>query len=101
MDNQIVKVVAGESHTLALAGNGKVFAWGKGLFGRLGNGSPIDQPVPAAIELPSSQSAHRPQTDGNEPPHHTVVSIAAGAYHSLALTDDGMVWSWGYNNSGS
>lgn len=26
-----------------------------------------------------------------------VTQVAAGAYHNLALTADGSVWSWGYN----
>ena len=29
-----------------------------------------------------------------------VISAAAGGYHSLALTADGEVWSWGLNNHG-
>jgi hypothetical protein len=29
-----------------------------------------------------------------------VTAIAGGAYHSLALKNDGTVWAWGYNGSG-
>jgi hypothetical protein len=29
-----------------------------------------------------------------------VVSVAGGRYHSLALTNDGEVWAWGWNNQG-
>ncbi|MCO5582241.1 hypothetical protein L7F22_036133 [Adiantum nelumboides] len=116
MDIPIVKVVAGESHTLALAADGKVFAWGKGLFGRLGDGSTTDQSIPAEIKFPFTQSGFTPHTD--KAPRSSIISVAAGAYHSLALTgsaapivqtlrlgltahfDDGAVWSWGYNNYG-
>jgi alpha-tubulin suppressor-like RCC1 family protein len=31
----------------------------------------------------------------------SVVSVAAGAYHSLALKSDGTVWAWGYNPYGN
>ncbi|KAI5084470.1 hypothetical protein GOP47_0000639 [Adiantum capillus-veneris] len=71
-----VKVVAGESHTLALTADGKVFAWGKGFFGRLGNGSTKDQSVPVEVEFPFA----------DESPCRSILSVAAGAYHSLALT---------------
>ncbi len=27
-------------------------------------------------------------------------AVAGGTGHSLALTDDGVVWAWGYNNYG-
>lgn len=30
----------------------------------------------------------------------TFVAVAAGENHSLALTDDGKVWAWGYNDFG-
>jgi alpha-tubulin suppressor-like RCC1 family protein len=29
-----------------------------------------------------------------------VISITAGAAHSLALTSDGTIWAWGYNDDG-
>ena len=27
---------------------------------------------------------------------HKVIDIAMGEYHTVALTDDGNVWTWGY-----
>ncbi|KAH7296673.1 hypothetical protein KP509_26G033600 [Ceratopteris richardii] len=100
MDREIVKVTAGESHTLVLTGDGKVFAWGKGLFGRLGNGSTSDQLIPAKVELDLHMRTSSAETYDHEPVPVKIVSIAAGSYHSLALTDNGAVWSWGYNNYG-
>ena len=29
-----------------------------------------------------------------------VIAVSLGGYHSLALTADGAVWSWGYGGSG-
>lgn len=33
-------------------------------------------------------------------PHKNIVSVAVGEAHSLALTDDGVVYSWGSGCSG-
>lgn len=49
-------------------GDGSVYSWGRGTFGRLGNASEIDQRFPVKINL-----------------NLKIVSISAGAYHTLAL----------------
>ncbi|XP_073006973.1 ultraviolet-B receptor UVR8 isoform X2 [Typha latifolia] len=90
MSAKIVSVAAGEAHTLALTGDGRVFSWGRGTFGRLGTEKEEDELLPVPIAL-----GERKNGQGGRPPKF--VGIAAGAYHSLALDDDGSVWSWGYN----
>ena len=47
--------------------------------------------VPVAVNTASGVSALYGKT---------VVAIAAGAYHSLALCSDGTVAAWGYNGYG-
>ncbi|XP_062206732.1 ultraviolet-B receptor UVR8-like isoform X1 [Phragmites australis] len=89
MPPKVVAVAAGEAHTLALTGDGEVYSWGRGMFGRLGTGREDDVLVPAAV-APAVAVA-----GGNARPRF--VAAAAGAYHSLALDDDGSLWSWGYN----
>ncbi|XP_045808668.1 E3 ISG15--protein ligase HERC5-like [Trifolium pratense] len=81
---KVTAVAAGEAHTLLLTGDGRVYSWGRGTLGRLGLGSEQDQPFPAEVKFGSQDSVR-------------IVGIAAGAYHSLALADDGSVWCWGYN----
>ncbi|WMV42535.1 hypothetical protein MTR67_035920 [Solanum verrucosum] len=84
--NKIIALAAGEAHTLALTANGDVYSWGRGTFGRLGTASETDHLFPARINFDS---------DGDK--RVKIVAIAAGAYHSLAVSDDGSVWGWGYN----
>ncbi|CAI0409021.1 unnamed protein product [Linum tenue] len=89
LSRRVVSIAAGEAHTLALTGDGRVYSWGRGMFGRLGTGSEQDEPFPVPVKFEPS---------GDQPPIK-LVGIAAGAYHSLALADDGSVWCWGYNVS--
>ena len=80
------QVVRGTSHTLALTADGKVYSWGYNAYGGLGNNSTANSPVPVAV---TGALAGK-----------TVTAIAAGSYHSLALTSDGTVYSWGQNTYG-
>ncbi|XP_022730891.1 ultraviolet-B receptor UVR8 isoform X2 [Durio zibethinus] len=83
LSRKVVAVAAGEAHTLALSGDGYVYSWGRGMFGRLGNGSESDELFPVRVKFQNSELKF--------------IDVAAGSYHSLALADDGSVWSWGYN----
>lgn len=74
---RIQAVAAGGYHSLALAADGTVWAWGQNLRGQLGMQGASDAP-PAPI-----------------PGLGKVRAIAAGYQHSLALTEDGGVWAWG------
>ena len=76
-----MSVSAGASHSLALAANGTVWSWGSGYDGILGHGDEHFQQVPKKVEALAGQR---------------VVAVAPGYYHSLALTVDGSLWSWGY-----
>jgi len=80
-------IAAGSSHSLALTDNGTVLAWGNNRDGQLGDGNIRTKDTPVQV------------VDGNGTLRN-VTTIAAGEYHSLALKDDGTVWSWGANGSG-
>lgn len=74
---KIVAISAGEAHTLALTGDGKVYSWGRGTFGRLGTGSEEDRHMPVQVRFFGS--------DHESEEKLKIVGVAAGAYHSLAL----------------
>ncbi|MFY0565387.1 RCC1 repeat-containing protein [Archangium lansingense] len=81
---QMKSVVAGPQHTLALREDGTVWGWGENQRGQLGRPSSFDpDPVPAQV----------PGLTG-------VVALATSTTHSLALREDGTVWSWGDNQRG-
>jgi len=89
LDGKVVVAVAGGgSHSLALTSDGQVFAWGADSYGQLGNNSTTDKSVPVAVTTVGALAGK------------SVVAIAGGGSHSLALTSDGQVFTWGFNNSG-
>ncbi|KAF0697007.1 Aste57867_12281 [Aphanomyces stellatus] len=80
------QVACGREYTLALTRDHRVFAWGANDYGQLGvagamryQRSPV--PVLALSEL-------------------NVVQVAAGDYHSAALTASGDVYTWGSGKDG-
>lgn len=80
-------VAAGRFHTLALRGDGTVWAFGDNQYGQLGiatnSGTTLPNPTPTQI-----------------PGLSAIVAIAGGHSHSLAVRADGTVWSWGWNGAG-
>ncbi|HEY8598297.1 MAG TPA: S-layer homology domain-containing protein [Thermomicrobiales bacterium] len=81
----IVAVTGGEGHTLALAADGTVYAWGQNAQGQLGLGT-------------SDTASHT--TPAQVPGLSDIVAVSAGYRYSLALKNDGTVWAWGQNIDG-
>jgi len=80
----MMSIASSWNHSLAIKNDGTVWTWGWGLFGELGNGTnALFGPLPVQV---SSQTG--------------ITAIAAGYFHSLAVKNDGTVWSWGRNSSG-
>ena len=77
------QVSAGGAHTLALAMDGTVWAWGSNQYGQLGDSTTTDRATPVKVKNLTG-----------------IVSIAAGNEHSIALKSDGTVWAWGRNTFG-
>ena len=82
---RVVAVSAGSQHSLAIPADGAVWSWGWGVCGLLGHGNEQNQLLPKKVEA----------FDGQR-----VVAVSAGGLHSLALTADDAVWSWGLGHSG-
>ena len=87
-DKTAVAVAGGYLHSLALCADGTLAAWGYNVFGQLGNGSAVPSSVPVAVDRTGALAGK------------TVVAIAAGPFHNLALCSDGTVVAWGNNTYG-
>ncbi|XP_031114509.1 ultraviolet-B receptor UVR8-like [Ipomoea triloba] len=78
-------IAVGAFHNLALLDDGALMAWGNNEYGQLGTGDtqPRSQPIPVQGLLGLS-----------------LVDVAAGGWHSAALTEEGEVYGWGRGEHG-
>ena len=83
----IVQIAAGTYHILALRSDGTVWAWGNNTYGELGTTQSTGNP--AEVVGPNGTGALT-----------GVVDISGGQRFSVALRNDGSVWSWGDNIQG-
>ena len=90
-NNPIISVSSGWDHCLALAADGTVFSFGSNSSGQLGNNGSTDQWLPTQV-LKGDYAGKKFLGDT---PNNPIVSIDAGAWHSLALAADGTVYSFG------
>lgn len=82
---KVTSAFGGLLHSLALTTDGRVLAWGDNKAGQLGDGSFNDSKLPVWVRIPKADR---------------IVALAAGRYHSLALTQAGKVLAWGFNGQG-
>ncbi|KDR22087.1 probable E3 ubiquitin-protein ligase HERC4 [Zootermopsis nevadensis] len=83
---KVTQVACGNEHCLLLTETGQVFTWGRGSRGQLGHG-----------DLESEQETAR-QVDSLA--GLRVTQVAAGGWHSAAVTEWGDLYTWGWNHSG-
>jgi X-linked retinitis pigmentosa GTPase regulator len=79
------QVSCGREHMLILTDDGEVLTCGSCDFGLLGTGSAVDVKVPIPIEALAQED---------------VTEVAAGRDHSLVLTNEGKIFSWGRSTAG-
>jgi hypothetical protein len=84
----VVAIAAGDSHSLALTSDGKAYAWGLGSQGQLGTGFTSGSYAPVAVQTSGALAGK------------SLVAIAAGGSHSLAIGSDGPGYAWGGNDFG-
>ena len=99
LDMNVLDIDCGLEHTIAVVKPGKLMAWGHGGGGRLGtagtdgafsgvlgtsSGIPVREITPAPVAL-----------TGDTKRTTLFKAVACGDYHSLGLTTEGKVFSWG------
>lgn len=85
LESGITAISAGYDHTCAVTSAGGVKCWGKGLYGRLGDGKGSRwSGIPVDVSGLSEG----------------VAAVAAGDEHTCALMTEGRMKCWGYNDLG-
>jgi len=84
-ESQIVQIYKGKYHLIKLTQDGKVYGCGESYFGVVGLGG--------------SQAAKKPIIIPNLS-NKKIVQIGCGMYHSLALSREGDLYSWGMGFEG-
>jgi hypothetical protein len=79
-DEIISNVICGASHSLALTSKGQIYTWGKNTQGQCGHGNIEDVLKPTLVKKISEKR---------------FIQVVAGWEHSLALGNDGKMYSWG------
>lgn len=64
------------------------YRWGSHRDGKLGLGFSIDKDVKSPVEIPALRS-------------HRIKVAAAGCDHSIVLTEDNQLYSWGFGQHGA
>lgn len=84
----VAKIAAGFSHALALDTAGRIYSWGYNYSGALGDGTTEQRWEPVNVSASGALAGK------------TIVAIAGGSSHSLAVDSAGKVYAWGRNRSG-
>jgi len=78
-------VAGGWRHSLATDSNGNLFSWGWNKFGQLGLGHNNDTCSPCEVKLPSNRKVRK---------------LASGWRHTMVVTENGELYSWGRGVNG-
>lgn len=122
---RIVQLACGNAHCIAVSSAGELWSWGRGDAGQLGWGKLVAVGVPRRVRVRQLRAAAASTGVPPADPHAGIsagasvrsastaasaasagarvvqrvpvlfVQVAAGASHSLAISTDGALWTWG------
>jgi len=86
-NKRVRDIACGSSHSAAITSSGELYTWGCGEYGRLGHGDNVTQLRPKQVKALLG---------------HRIIQVACGSRdaQTLALSDEGMVFSWGDGDFG-
>ena len=85
---RVTCVSAGELHSACVSSDGDCYTWGDGFCGQLGHADKRPSMVPKVVESGGLED-------------EIVLTVSCGSRHTLVVTEDGEVWSWGLGHYGA
>ncbi|XP_068156003.1 LOW QUALITY PROTEIN: RCC1 domain-containing protein 1 [Drosophila tropicalis] len=82
---RVQQLICGHEHALLLNGNGDIYSWGNGLRGQLGQSVLGVEETPLLLDALAGIK---------------ITFIAAGGWHSAAISAFGDLYAWGHNSHG-
>ncbi|MES2762797.1 MAG: LamG-like jellyroll fold domain-containing protein, partial [Bacteroidota bacterium] len=76
-------LASGSLHSLAIKGDGTLWAWGFNSYGELGDNTTTNKSTPVQIGSATNWK-----------------TVSIGQYHSMGIKTDGTLWAWGSNSNG-
>eukprot|EP01041_Mallomonas_annulata_P006997 gene6997-14229_t len=89
--SRVMQLACGRAHMLAVTESGRVYAWGDNRCAQLGF-----SPLSTGLLRPTALQLHSPTPVlVSAVASRRVTAVACGAHHSMALTEEGQVYTWG------
>ncbi|XP_035730999.1 RCC1 and BTB domain-containing protein 1-like isoform X1 [Vespa mandarinia] len=82
---KVVSITCGQTYSMAVTNNGEIYGWGHNGVGQLGNGTYTNQLNPCKVTGLIGI---------------VIEKVACGYAHTLALSDEGVLYVWGSNSYG-
>lgn len=92
-DNPVIDICCGGQHSGVICENNDVFFWGDSSSGQCGSGDIKLVNQPSRVKFETHFAAQQEKYNKKKEP--VIIQIACGDSHSLALSIQGEVWSWG------
>ena len=83
-NESIIKISAGNNHSMAITELGELYTWGEGIYGQLGHGINNNEQYPKKVEYFRNK--------------FKIIDCKGGAAHTVALTEEGYLFGWGQND---
>jgi alpha-tubulin suppressor-like RCC1 family protein len=95
----VTQIACGETHSIVLAKDSKVYGWGMSMYGQLGLGFSADSFEPG-VGLSKSKVLLPVEITPYLPPNVKIVQVFCGAAFTLLKTKDGELYGCGINDLG-
>jgi len=87
--NETTQIFLGGYHSSVITQDGKVYTWGRNMYGGLGDSTRVSKSIPIDIT-----------SELNLKSSETITQMSLGIYHSSVITSKGRLLTWGNNGYG-